>query len=376
MTLWRTFAALGRLCACSLALLMATAVGGAGAADAAATPFKAGETARTTTSASAGLRNRGNEALRMLVWYPAPTATTEAPAQIGSPDQAVFIAGQVAREAAWADARRHPVVLLSHGFGGTAMQMTWLGSALARSGYVTIAVDHPGTNGIDGITPQGAYAPWERAGDLVAALDAALADPTLAPHLDAKRVGVAGFSMGGFTGALLAGARTDFAHFAAFCGGPSRDAICNEQKEFPLDYRLAPKTLGAAAMAPVAAREHADWRDPRIVAAFLVAPALGEALEARSLAQVKIPVAVLYGDRDAIAPPATNGQLIAAAVPGARQVALAAVGHYDFLSECGALGLKVAADYCSDGQGPPRAQTHVATIAQARRFFDEWLAPR
>ena len=77
-----------------------------------------------------------------------------------------------------ADAAQHPVVLLSQGCGGIGGQMTWLGSALARAGCVAIAVDHPGTNGADGITREGRYAPWERAGELVAAL----ADTALAPR--------------------------------------------------------------------------------------------------------------------------------------------------------------------------------------------------
>jgi len=342
-----------------------------GAARAATDPFHAGATARETKTDSAALRNHGNAAVRMLVWYPAPATAAET--LVANP---VFVSGRVAADAPWADAAKHPVVLLSHGFGGIGLQMTWLGSALARAGYVAIAVDHPGTNGIDGITPEGAYAPWERTGDLVAALDAALADKTLAPHLDAARVGMAGFSMGGFTGALLAGARTDFAAFDAFCASPARDAICNKQQEFPLDYREAAKTLATPALAAVAAREHADLSDARIRAVFLIDPALGPALDAKSLARVRVPVAVVYGTIDPVAPPASNGQAIARAIPGAQAIALPGVGHYDFLSECGEAGAKAAAAYCTDGPGASRAQTHATTVAAALKFFGETLAPR
>ena len=48
------------------------------------------------------------------------------------------------------------MILLSHGFGGTARIMGWLGIPLARAGYVVIAVDHPGDNAIDPITVAGA----------------------------------------------------------------------------------------------------------------------------------------------------------------------------------------------------------------------------
>jgi len=57
----------------------------------------------------------------------------------------------VAADAPFADAARHPLILVSHGFGGVARQMTRLGAPLARAGYVVVAVDHPGTNGRDGV---------------------------------------------------------------------------------------------------------------------------------------------------------------------------------------------------------------------------------
>src|SRR6185312_13525069 len=85
------------------------------AAPAFAASFTAGERHLTTSSSSAAVRNHGN-----------------------------------------------PVIRVSHGFGGSARSMAWFGTALARAGYLVVAVDHPGTNGADGVTAEGAYAPWER----------------------------------------------------------------------------------------------------------------------------------------------------------------------------------------------------------------------
>jgi len=68
--------------------------------------------------------------------------------------------------------------------------------------------------------------------------------------------------------------------------------------------------------------------------------------------------------------------LMARLVPGARLKVLPGVGHYDFLSECGASGTKVAKAYCTDGAGTTRAQTHAATIAEAIAFFDATLDRR
>lgn len=333
----------------------------------------AGETERSAQSASAALRSgRGDATLRMLVWYPAAGAEREV--TIGAPGRPLFIAGQVAAGAPWADDRPHPLILLSHGFGGIGRQLTWLGSALARQGYIVAAVDHPGTEGRDGITPAGAYAPWERAGDMKLALDTLLADPRLGARIDRGRIGVAGFSLGGWTAALLAGARPDFARLRAFCASAQRDRICNPQREFPLDFvREQAKTLAEARLAPLAAGEHAAWRDERIRAALLIAPALGQALDEASLRAVRIPLAVLAGAADTVTVTATNAKTIADAVPGATLTVLPDVGHYDFLAPCTAAGRAAAPHYCEDHPRADRAATHATTIAAALRFFDRAL---
>ncbi len=338
---------------------------------ASAASYAAGEERRTTTTSSAAVRNHGNGMLRITLWYPATGREREA--DIGPASDPIFIAGRVAAGAPFADGTRHPLILASHGFGGTARQLTWLGAPLARHGFIVAAVDHPGTNGADGVTPEGAYAPWERAGDLKAALDFLLADPTLASHIDPKRIGVAGFSLGGFTGALEAGARADFDQFIRFCNGPSRDAICNPQLEFPLDFHRQAEVLARPDMRDLKGRENSDFRDPRILAAFMIAPALVQALDFASLKRINIPVEVVLGSADPIAPPGTNGELLARLIPGAKLKVLPGVGHYDFLSECGPAGAKEVKAYCTDGKGTARAETHASTVAAAISFFDGTL---
>ena len=331
--------------------------------------ISAGETARTAQSPTAALRNHNDPSIRILIWYPA--SGTERSVDIGDPKAVVFRTGSLAPSAPPADGRRHPLILMSHGFGGTARQMTWLGAPLARLGYVVVAVDHPGTNGQDGVTPEGAYAPWVRAEDLSRALDLVLADPVIAPHVDPRRIGVAGFSLGGFTGALLAGARPDPERFLAFCRSPRRDAMCNTQVEFPVDFEEQAAVLRRPLMAPLRAGPKSDFRDRRVKAAFLIAPALAEGLDPDSLKAIGVPVQVLAGDADPIAPFATNAKLIADAVPGAVLTPLEGVGHNDFLSLCGPAGAHLP--YCVDGPGATRGVTHAAAIAQATAFFARTL---
>jgi predicted dienelactone hydrolase len=282
----------------------------------AAAPFTAGERRLTTTSPTASARHNGDATLRLIMWYPA--SEPEAQAIVGPPGSPIFIRGSVATDAPFANAVRHPLILLSHGFGGSARQMTWLGSALARHGYVAVAVDHPGANSIDGISDAGAYAPWVQATDLRAALNFALAHPDLAPHIDSDRVGVAGFALGGYASLLAVGARSDFSHFVAFCDGPERDAMCDTHFEYPLDYRRRAEVLARPGLEALAAQQSSDLSDPRIKALFLITPAFVQALDPASLSRVGVPVGIVLGEADPIAPAATNGQLAARLIPGAR----------------------------------------------------------
>ena len=339
----------------------------------AAEPFTAGERRLATTSPTAAARHHGDATLRLIVWYPA--SVPEAQVTTGPPASPIFIAGAVAKDAPFADAARHPLVLLSHGFGGSARQMTWLGAALARHGYVAVAVDHPGANSIDGVSDAGAYAPWAQATDLRAALDFVLNQPELAQHIDSDRVGVAGFALGGYASLLAVGARSDFSRFADFCEGRDRDAMCDKHLEYPLDYHRRAEVLARPGLEVLAAEESSDLSDPRIKALFLIAPAFVEALDPASLSRIRAPVGIVLGAADPIAPPATNGQLAARLIPGAKVSVLPGVGHYDFLSECGPGGFKVVAPLCVDGAGAgaTRAQTHAVTKAAGIAFFDTAL---
>jgi predicted dienelactone hydrolase len=340
----------------------------------AAEPSTAGERRLATTSPTAAARHHGDAALRLIVWYPASAPAAQV--AVGPPGSPTFIAGAVAKDAPFADRARHPLVLLSHGFGGSARQMTWLGAALARHGYVAIAVDHPGANSIDGVSDAGAYAPWAQATDLRAALDFALSQPELAQHIDSDRVGVAGFALGGYASLLAVGARSDFSHFVAFCEGRDRDAMCDKHFEYPLDYHRRAEVLARPGLEVLAAEESSDFSDPRIKALLLIAPAFVEALDPASLSRVRAPVGIVLGAADPIAPAATNGQLAARLIPGAKLRVLPGVGHYDFLSECGPGGFKVVAPLCADGAGATRAQTHAVTEAVGIAFFDAALSGR
>lgn len=136
--------------------------------------------------------------LRTAIWYPsAATATQEEKVFGGPPDKEVFAPVTVAPGAEISPASpRYPLILLSHGTGGAAIQMMWLGYYLASRGYIVAAVNHHGNTAAERQpAPQGFLLYWERARDLSVVLDKLLADPLFGARIDRDRIGAAGFPL-------------------------------------------------------------------------------------------------------------------------------------------------------------------------------------
>ena len=74
-------------------------------------------------------RGAKTHALRAMIWYPAAADTREEPQWIGPPIVSFLSAGSAARDAAPAAGPRRPLILLSHGAGGMASGLAWLGTA-------------------------------------------------------------------------------------------------------------------------------------------------------------------------------------------------------------------------------------------------------
>ena len=331
-----------------------------------------GETHGVAHTPSAAARDAGHsDRVRYTVWYPAQPGAKEQPLVVGPPGAPLFEAGSAAADAPAAPGR-WPLLLLSHGNGGSARMMGWFGTALARAGYVVVAVDHPGNNGVDALTEAGSILMWHRADDLAAALAAVQIDPVLSPHVDASRLGLVGYSAGGFTALVAAGARPDMSRLVAFCQASPKDGVCAPQAENPgLTFERRMDAAATPELAPWVASSAKDRRIPHVRAVFLMAPAMVQAFDPGQLAQLGAPLSVVVGEADEVAPPATNSNVIAAADGKVRLQALPKVGHYDFLADCTELGRQRVGELCE--VQADKAATHEAAIRQARRLFDSAL---
>jgi predicted dienelactone hydrolase len=343
--------------------------------------FKVGSTFRTFTPPDKSYNWRGakTHALRATIWYPAAPSAIEHPVDIPGLSE-IFVLGSTAQDADLARAvapapapasAKFPMIVLSHGTGGSALTMAWLGTALAAQGYITVAVNHPGNNGAEAYTALGFSTWWERSRDLSVVIDSMLADPMFGGHIDSSRIGAAGFSLGGYTMIEIAGGITDPQAFLDFCASPRADGICKSPPEFPTlieDFQRLSKNDPEFQ----AALRHAgdSYRDPRVRAVFAMAPALGPAFRPASLAKIAIPVMIVAGQADASVPIASSAKYFAANIPGAKlDIFPGNVTHYVFLDSCTEAGRKVQPLLCTDGEGVDRDAVHAKTAALAVEFF-------
>jgi len=236
--------------------------------------FKVGVTMRDFSPAEPyDWRGAGLHALRATIWYPAAADAREQPQWIGPPIVPFVSAGSAAPEATPAAGPRRPLILLSHGFGGTASDLAWLGAALAAHGFVAVAVNHPGNNRLEDYTVDGYALMWLRAVDLSAIIDAMRTDRIFGDRIDAARIGAAGHSYGGYTFIAIPGGITDPERTPAFCRSPAADALCTAQ---PAVTELRRKTLLRLSADPEFRQRYSlasnSYRDERVRAVFAMAP--------------------------------------------------------------------------------------------------------
>jgi predicted dienelactone hydrolase len=189
---------------------------------------------------------------------------------------------------------RFPLVLISHGSGGSPLLYRTLSLALARGGYLVALLKHPGNSLGDDALANTVENLRNRPRQLLRLLEALLADAALGAAIADEPVTAIGHSMGGYTVLCLAG------------GEPWTRA--RERIEVPHASRLGALVL----MAPACA--------------FFLAP--------HALRAVTAPILALTAEHDALTPDAQI-RAVLAGVPDPSRVTIQTVpnaGHFSFLS--------------------------------------------
>jgi predicted dienelactone hydrolase len=313
--------------------------------------------------------------LATTIWYPAAAGAKMT--EIAFPaDKPVFVGGWAAKDAspvpALDNGGKRPLVVLSHGTGGSALQMMWLARRLAAKGYIVAAVDHHGNTAAEArYDARGFRMPWERARDVSALIDSLLADPDFAPLIDANRIFGAGYSLGGYTMAALAGGETSLSHLADFCNSRERDATCDGQPEFPDAEKIFNGMLEDDPSLRVRAAEHSrSFADPRIKSFVLIAPAPAQAFTDDSLLKTGARALIIGGDADTMAPIATNAKRLAGKLRNSRMEIVKGAQHNSFLDECAPKARRWIAA-CKDAPGVNRGAIHAEAADMAAKFFSD-----
>ena len=270
-------------------------------------------------SLAAGHEVHGDRVLHLRIWYPAKpgvtsplvTYTASLTGEPGHPDARFTVPG-IAHANAEPAGEHFPVVVLSHGYNNDPVMLSWLGENLATKGYVVVAPEHRDPPIWDrSKTPAALLARPLDIVDVIKVLRGGL----LGRLVDPARLGLIGYSMGGYGVLAVAGAGLD----------PKSPAVA----ALPVDLVAAYAGKGARAGALTAA-----GIDSGIRAVVAISPAGGApwwafGADGAGLGSVRAPLLVVAGSADrTVGYEKGPAALYAAAVHADRHLlVLVAAGH-------------------------------------------------
>jgi predicted dienelactone hydrolase len=204
------------------------------------------------------------------IWYPSGTPASSQ--LLGPFQQTVATGGEVA-------GRGLPLIVVSHSTGGSFADHYDTALALAEAGFVVAAVTHTGDNYRD----NSGFARIEnRPRHIKALVDYMLASWPRRDLIDPARIGMFGFSAGGFTALVAIGGVPDTTRAAGHCAAYPDEWACRKVKE-----------SGGGARAPAV-----FVHEPRIAAAVIAAPAISYSFTPEGLAGIRVPIQLWRPDSD------------------------------------------------------------------------------
>jgi predicted dienelactone hydrolase len=220
--------------------------------------------------------------LKVEVWYP-----------IDEADEAIFydamlgptptqLPGQAKRDAA-PTTETFPLIVVSHGQPGTRYQLAYLGEQLASRGFVVANLEHTNSTYQDTTDQDYLTSLIYRPEDILFVIDEL---PKFISSADNSKVGLIGYSYGGYSVVNAAGVPVDGEALQVYCNDTNDANPC-----FALQYfDTVEESRGSSIPS-----------DPRIKAIFVMAP-YGQAwFGETSLAKLTLPFFVMAGDKDDVA---------------------------------------------------------------------------
>ena len=272
------------------------------------------------------------------IWY--PSSAQPSMQVLGMMHQTVAVNGNVSGE-------RLPLVLISHGTSGSVASHYDTAIALAGAGFVVAAPTHTGDSYADQRYTGTRKNLIERPRQMMRVLDWMLSDWPARDSLDPRRIGIFGFSLGGFTALVLAGGTPQFSRLAQLCSEHPKAPECafvRQRHGDMLDADPADVT----------------WpHEPRISAAVVAAPAVAFLFGSDGLDHVHIPIQLWRAENDQQAPDTWNSSIVRRRLPQrAEEHVVANADHFVFLAPCSEALAAAAPAICTDAPGFSRTAFH------------------
>ena len=268
-----------------------------------------------------------------------------------------------------------PLVILSHGNGGSNLGHHDLAAYLASHGFVVATLNQLGDYFRDTSKVGKIEVLAGRPVQVKSAITTLLDDPKWKTLIDANRIGVAGFSAGGYTSLMVAGAKPRFVRFVDFCQHyPQNQDVCGKADKYKAEAAKQGKTMEQVLNEMQAQLgKYGDTADPRVKAVFAMAP-LGLIFDEHSFDNVLIPVFLYYGQNDTVLPPEANAKHIKPLIKTLYAVKeVPHADHWVFLPPCSTELAKDIPAMCVDPAGVDRAKVHEQVNADALAFFRKTL---
>ncbi len=289
------------------------------------------------------------------VWYPVdPDSPSKTPTGF-------WIRCDEARDAPLSNKeKKYPLIMMSHGSGGDRYNISWLAEFLCANGYIVAATDHFGNTWNNKI-PEYYARPWERPRDISFALDQLLENSPFKDRIDSEKIGFVGHSLGGATGIWIAGAQApalDSSHVQTHAAKDLAGIVPTELLE-KIDFSQAT----------------GSYRDERISAIMVMAPALGWMFTESSLKGIDIPVLIIAPEKDEVVSTENNAKIFASKISKSKlKILPGEATHYVFLNRANAIGKRfLESRYCEDPKSIDRKKLQDEIAENSTVFFNEKL---
>jgi predicted dienelactone hydrolase len=262
---------------------------------------------------------------------------------------------------------RFPLIMISHGTGGSRFSLEWLAQSLVKHGFVVAAVDHWG-NTYNNKIPLQFFEIWQRPQDISFVITQLLSNRDLNKVINSNEIGAAGFSAGGYTVIALAGAVADFKTALTYYRTAGKKEV--NFPEYPnLGKMLYDSTLIADS------RHIPNLKDSRIKAFFAICPGTGPAFPRKEqFEKITRPVFIIGSKSDSMAPAIQNARHYHSFIKGSGYYEFSGkTGHYVMLAEAGDEIKKSDPLYFTDAPGVNRHEVHVKVDSLANDFFEKYL---